>query len=525
MDAALWAEIRRQFIREGFSKRRIGRVLRVDPRTINKALAMERYEPTPRATTQRASQLDVHRERIQAILARHPDLSAVRMLEELKPHGFAGGITIVRDLLRELRPKPATEAFATLAFPPGDAAQVDWAACGSLLVDGRQRRLSAFLLLLCHSRYLYVEFTLSERMEVFLACHEAAFQALGGVPRRTMYDNLRSVVLARAEGEIRFHPRFLDFSEHYGFQPVACAPYRPNEKGRVENSVRYLKRNFLAGRSFTSLEEINCEVRRWLTEVANVRMHQATHRRPVDILAEEQALLLPLPSASYDPRSVSLVTASSRCRVHFDGNTYSVPPLCAGQELTLKASGAEVTVFWGTELMARHRRSRGRHQDVVDPEHVRALVERKHRAARGVLVQRFTELAPCAAEYLKGLVHTEVALYSHLRRILSVADHYGTPLVTEAIEHALSHRAFGADYVERIVHERRRRNAEPEPLSAAAFVKSPELFDITQPDIDLSYYDRALGTEESHDEEDTTDRGSTQAMPAHSGPDSDPGDP
>jgi transposase len=525
MDAALWAEIRRLSLKERLGKRRISRELRVDPRTVGKALAMERYEPTPR-TAPRPSVLDEHQERIHALLARYPDLSAVRIVEELKPHGFTGGITIVRGLLRKLRGKPAPEAFATLAFPPGDAAQVDWAACGSLLVDGRPRRLSAFLLQLCYSRFLYVEFTLSERMEVFLGCHEAAFQALGGVPHRGMYDNLRSVVLARALGEIRFHPRFLDFSAHYGFKPVACAPYRPNEKGRIENSVRYLKHNFLAGRCFTTLDEANREVRRWLAEVANVRVHASTHKQPVDLLAQERALLLPLPATPYDARSIAMVKATLRCRVHFEGNTYSVPPSCAGMTLTLKASGAEVTVYSGADLVARHARAQGKHQDVVDPEHVRALTERKQRAARGVLVQRFVALAPCAEEYLKGLVHAEVALYRHLRRILALADLYGTAPVAAALVHALSHRAFGADYIDRIVHEQRRRHQEPEPLSPAAFAKSPELFDITLPDIDLALYDRALGTEDQDDQDATAaDRGPTQASPPDSRPDTDPGDP
>lgn len=525
MDAALWAEIRRRSLKERMGKRRIGRELHVGFRTIAKALAMERYEPGVR-TSRRPSMLDEHQEHIRALLARHPDLSAVRIVEELRLRGFTGEITIVRNLLREIRGKTAPEAFATLAFPPGDAAQMDWAACGSLLVDGKPRRLSAFLLQLCYSRYLYVEFTLSERMEVFLACHEAAFQALGGVPHRGLYDNLRSVVLARALGEIRFHPHFLDFSAHYGFKPVACAPYRPNEKGRIENSVRYLKHNFLAGRSFTTLDEANQQVRRWLAQVANVRVHASTHKRPVDLLAEERALLVPLPATPYDARSIALVKATLRCRVHFDGNTYSVPPSCAGKALTLKASGTEVTVHSGADLVARHARAQGKHQDVVDPEHVHALTRRKQRAARGVLVQRFVALAPCAEDYLKGLVHAEVALYRHLRRILALADLYGTALVAAALGHALSHRAFGADYIDRIVHEQRRRHQEPEPLSPAAFVKSPELFDITLPDIDLALYDRALGTEDSDDQDTAApDRGPTQASPPDPRPDPDPGNP
>ncbi len=492
MDAASWAEIRRLFHRENWGKRRIARHVGVDPKTVRKALRAERFSER-RKPARRSCKLDPFKDNVRALLDRYPDLSAVRVLQELRPMGYTGGMTIVGDLVRMLRPRKRPEAYLRIAFPPGDAAQVDWTYCGTLLVEGRRRRLLAFAFLLCHSRFLYVEFALSATMEVFLSAHERALTAAGGVPRRTLYDNLKSVVLSHVLGEVRFHPRFLDFSAHYGFRPVACAPYRPNEKGRVENVIRYLKGNFLAGREIASLEEANRAVRHWLDEVANVRTHATTRRRPVDLLAEERPLLGPLPAAPYDTRVVRTVRASPLCRVHFEGSTYSVPPALVGATLTLKASATSVSLYAAAEEVARHPRARGRGEDLVDPSHLRALTERKRRGERGALVARFLALCPEAEDYLKGLARAEIALYRHLRRLLALSDRYGRDAVRAALVHARGFGAYGADYVERIVQQERRRSSA-ETSGPLDLSRTPDLEGVSLPPIDLEAYDRALGT-------------------------------
>jgi len=531
MDAELWAEIRRLHLREKWPKKKIARHLHVDPKTVRNALAKTRYEPKAAPTTKRSrrSKLDPFKETVRAILEAYPDLSIERIHEKLRDPtiGYKGGRAILRRFVWTLRPKKPSEAFLKIAFPPGDAAQVDWASCGNLVIDGKTRRLSAFVFLLCSSRFLFVEFTLTEQFEVFLACHENALAAVQGVPRRILYDNLKTVVLAHVGGDVRFNPRFLDFSAHYGFKPVACAPYRPNEKGRVENAVKYLKRNFLAGRELKDLDTANREVRRWLDEVANVREHASTHKKPKDQLESERPFLAPLPETHYDTRVVRTVRASPLCRVQFDSNLYSVPPSYAGRVLTLKATTTEVTVYAGTEEIARHARAKGRYQEVVDPDHVRALTEKKRRGERGTLVHRFLALGADAEKYLKGLVRTEVSLYHHVRRILALADRYGRGDVHAAMVHAARHGAFGADYVERIVHEDRRRRRAGPPPALLTLTHAPDLANVTLPEIDLDLYDRALGTGATNDDEEgprAGPGGSPPREPGEARPHADRGD-
>jgi len=182
----------------------------------------------PRARVVRASKLDPYKGRIVGWLDEHP-LTAQQVFQRLRDGGYDGGISIVKDYVQKIRP-PRREAFLTLAFGPGEAAQVDWGEYGTIAVGNSRRRLSFFVMVLAWSRKMYVEFTLSQTMEPFLAAHINAFAVLG-VPRKVMVDNLRCAVLRHARGEAaQFNPRYLDFARHYGFEIVACAPRKGNEK-------------------------------------------------------------------------------------------------------------------------------------------------------------------------------------------------------------------------------------------------------------------------------------------------------
>jgi transposase len=189
----------------------------------------------------------------------------------LQEAGFRGGMSIVKEYVRQIRP-PRTPAFLTLSFAPGECAQVDWGQFGSINVGNTRRRLSFFVMVLCYSRMLYVEFTVSETMEHFMACHANAFTFFGGIPAKLMIDNLRSAVLQRIVGqEPVFNPRYKDFADHFGFAIAPCGVGAAHEKGRVENAVGYVKKNLLAGLELADFAHINPAARQWLDTVANVR--------------------------------------------------------------------------------------------------------------------------------------------------------------------------------------------------------------------------------------------------------------
>ena len=226
---------------------------------------------TRRARVPRSSKLDPFKGRIVGWLDAHP-LTVQQVFQRLRDAGYDGGISIVKDYVHTIRPR-AREAFLTLAFAPGELAQVDWGEFGAIAVCNTRRRLSFFVMVLAWSRQMYVEFTLSQTMEHFLAAHINAFNALG-VPRKVMVDHLRAAVLRHVRGEpVQFNPRYLDFARHYGFEIVACNVANGNEKGRVERGVGYVKGNFLSGLDLPDFAALNPAVQVWLESVANVRLH------------------------------------------------------------------------------------------------------------------------------------------------------------------------------------------------------------------------------------------------------------
>ena len=222
-------------------------------------------------------------------LEAHP-FSAQQIFQRLREAGYQGGLTILNSYVRTIRP-PKHKAYLKLDFAEGECAQIDWGEYGSVAVGTTRRRLSFFVMVQCYSRQMYVEFTVSQTMEHFLGCHESAFAALG-VPEKIMVDNLKSAVLRRLTGEAPvFNPRYVDYARHHCFKIVPCNVAAGNEKGRVESGVGYVKKNFLNGMEFTDFSAVNPAAQAWLNEIANVRNHGETHRRPVDLFAEERRSL------------------------------------------------------------------------------------------------------------------------------------------------------------------------------------------------------------------------------------------
>ncbi len=271
-------------------------------------------------------------------------------------------------------------------------------------VGERRRKLSFFLMVSCYSRLLYVEFTLSQSMEQFLACHQHAFEFFGNrLPKAIMVDNLKSAVLRRLTGEPPvLNARYRDFSEHYNFSIRPCAVGKGNEKGRVENGVGYVKKNLLNGLEVGDFSALNPAARVWMDTIANVRTHGETHQRPVDLFAQEKPTLSPAPVQPYDIGTMHTVRASSRFRVTWETNRYSVPAEYASTMLTLKVYPERLCLYHQDKLIARHARCYDRHRDFEDPDHPKALLAQRRNARAQKLLGRFLSLSPRAEAYYRA---------------------------------------------------------------------------------------------------------------------------
>lgn len=485
MDSTLWSEIRQLYFVKRLTKKEISERLSLSVKTVRRALKQE-HPPGP-LVRNRPSQIDPFKEKIGLLLKEYPTLSAVRIQEEIAKEGYQGGATILRDYLRGIRPQKR-EAFLRIETEAGEEAQIDWGLFGDYFGTGRI--LSCFSFVLSYSRMMTLVWTLSQKMEDLLRSHQKSFHFFDGVMKKALYDNMKTVVLARFGKEIRFHPGFMAFAGTYLFEPVACNPRRGNEKGKVERSIGYIRRNFFEGRSFRDLADLQCQSDRWRDTVANVRLHGTTRERPIDRFEKEKSLLRPLPTSPFDCDQVITVSASKDYRVSFDTNTYTVPPLYAGLPLTLRANDHEVRIFRQDRLIASHLRCWAKHKPIEDPKHTEEVLEEKQKASNAKAKDLFLSLGPGAEEYTKGLLQTPRSLLHELKKINALVTVYGKTEVLQAIAQALPFKAFGVEYLKNIVLQNLTKRGELQPVGPVDPKMRPELVDLAVEERSLEGYDQ-----------------------------------
>ncbi len=455
-----------------------------------------------RKTPKRSSKLDAYKAQIIRWLQQY-QYTGVQILQRLRDEGYEGGSTILNNYIATIRPKKF-KAYLTLSFAPGESAQVDWGQYGSVPVGSTQRRLSFFVMVLCHSRMMYVEFTVLQSMEHFLACHQNAFNFFGGVPENIMVDNLKSAVIKRLIGQAPvFNPRYLDFANHHGFKIKACGVRKGNEKGRVENAVGYVKKNFLGGLEIPDFTVVNPAARHWMDTIANVRVHGATHKQPVELFRVEKPAMRPLPEAPYEVAVSRPVRATNRFRVNLDSNRYSVPAEYASQRLALKAYPDRLCIYNNAQMIAQHPRSYDRNQDFEHPDHPRALLVQRRAAKEQRLLMRFLTLSPKAEAYYQQLRERRMNPRHHIRQIVALSEIYEREKVTRAIEDAFTFQAFSCEYIANILEQRERIMPEP---GALHLIRRQDLLELDMPEPDLSIYET-----DNKEGEDTDDEEPEQA--------------
>ena len=442
---AEWAEIRRLHTIEKLSKRAISRRLGVHRNTVTRAL--ENDEPPRYQRQSRGSKLDPYKPKIHALLAEDPKLSGVRIYEIIKNEGYPGKRSILGDFLREIRPQYKPEpVYIRMEYQPGEYAQVDWGEMPEpVLWQGHWCPVNAFVMVLCYSRLLYVEFSLATKLSDFLRCHQNGLQFFGGVPKSCVYDNLSSVVKRRRGTDITLNETFQQFSGYYRFNVHACWPYAPHQKGAVERPVDYVKGNFWAGRYFADFDDLTQQGQSWLTGIANVRIHGTLRQRPVDRFQEEQAHLMPLPKERFDTDWVLYPKVRKDCVVRVDTNDYSVPWEYARQPLEVRVDERWVRCLAlqsGNEI-ARHLRCYGRHQQVLDRSHYDGLWKSRKAAAFTTLQRGFlAAYGEVGNHFYMGLGRKTQRLEAALQDILKLEQRYPHADILAALEIAVRHGYF-----------------------------------------------------------------------------------
>jgi transposase len=432
-----WAMIKHMH-RQGVPKARIARELGLDPKTVDRAIKTE--EHPKRKERAQGSILDPYKEYINQRLEKY-DLTATRILREIKERGYPGSYTILRNYVRQVKgakPKPAFVRFET---DPGEQAQMDWSDFGWFEFGGQKRKLWCFAMVLGYSRALYIEFSHSQNLVSLGKAHINAFRYFGGVTDTVLYDNMKTVVLSREGNRIHWNPQFMDFASHYGFMPKLCLPGRKETKGKIERPFSYIRSSFFRGTDFVDLTDMNEKGWNWLDNIANTRIHGTTQEVPFDRLKDEN--LNPLRDEAYVLEHWEMRKSHKDCYISFEGNRYSVPYQYSCRDLTVRLRDDELGIFYGDELVATHKLSYQRGQMVTDPRHFLGIPKPAYpsgvRAVREVFLVHF----PKANPFLDGLVKAKYGnVRYHMLQILNLLEDYPVVVVESAIERATFYGAF-----------------------------------------------------------------------------------
>jgi transposase len=374
--------------RGGKSIRAIAKELGLHRATVKKQLASAEF-PRYRKIERKDSILAPYEQTIKDFLE-EDNYRATWILDRLKNRGYVGGYDTVKRFVGTIKAQKSRLAYARFETEPGRQAQFDW---GDFLVDepdGRTSQIFVFVMVLGFSRTDYVEFVERCTLESFLDGHIRAFRYLGGVPAEILYDNMKHVVVGReAERKPIFNVEMLPFAHHYGFQPLLCAPYCPWMKGKVERPIDYVRERFWRGYQYSSIRKANEDVRVWLKETANRRVH-GTHHQPIDERwREEMPHLGPLPASDYDTSLKTFRTVYRDCQISFNANRYVVPHRAVGQQVMLKVKNGLIRIYQDQDLLATYTEPTTKHNLLADPRFYENLrrdreqMRRKYGRAKG----------------------------------------------------------------------------------------------------------------------------------------------
>lgn len=376
-----WAEIRRLHLAEGLGVKTIARRLGRARNTVRSAVRSE--GPPKYERKRRGCAVDAFEDQIRGLLREHPRMPAAVIAERV---GWGRGMSVFRERVRELRPLYVpVEPYERTEYRPGELAQWDlWFPATDIpLGDDQKARLPVMVGVSGHSRWIVARMIPSRESHDVLGGHLWCLLELGGVPRLGVYDNEPAIGRRRGR-KPEFSEVFQCFKGTLGMGAHLLRPGHPEGKGAVERANGYLETSFLPGRSFSSIDDFNCQLGGWLEE-ANGRVHRITRQRPSDLIAADRRGMLPLPPVLPDVRWRNAIRLARDHYVRFGTCDYSVHPKAIGRRVEVLVDLDRVVVRLGEEEAARHRRCLAKHRTITDPEHLRARRELQQLAPRPVL--------------------------------------------------------------------------------------------------------------------------------------------
>jgi transposase len=331
------------------------------------------------------------------------DYRATWIYSRIKGLGYSGGYDIVKHYVRKIKEANRRKAYIRYETVPGLQAQVDWADFQVADLTGATiATVYLFLMVLGFSRAMYAELVTRCTLQAFMDAHIRAFHFLGGVPLEVLYDNMRHVVTGRIEGKPVFNVEFTHFARHYGFKPIACPPYSPWVKGKVERPVDYVRESFWRGYGYQDIGPGNRDLMGWLSQTANCRIH-GTHREHVDARWQrERACLAPCPTADYDTSIKAYRKVYKDCMISFNASRYQVPADVIGKRILLKVKDGTIRFYDDDRLLVACEQATQKGSWITHPE----LIEQIH--SQHLQQQKAPRYSPRKAKASRGLVNASL---------------------------------------------------------------------------------------------------------------------
>ncbi len=490
------AEILRLHQAEGWTVNTIASQLGVHHSTVGRLLTRNGLK----AKRSCRSIIDPYVGFIQSTLKDYPKLTATRLYHMVKERGYPGGVDYFRDIVGKYRPHNHQEAYLRLTTLPGEQAQVDWGHFGQLEIGSASRKLYAFVMVLSWSRRIFLRFYLDSGTANFLRGHVEAFNHFEAVPREILYDNLKSAVIERVGSAIHFNPELLSLASHYRFGPKPVGVRKPNEKGRVERAIQYVRSGFFAARDFSGIEGLNLQADNWCKEEATRRRCPADQALTIaEAFAKEKAALLALPDVPYAVYDRKPVYVGKTPYIRFDLNDYSVPHTQVGKKLLVEATLDEVRITDGLHVVAIHPRSYEKGKQVDNKEHTDELRAVKQEARKGNGLNRLHHVVPSSVALFKKAAERGDNLGRLTQLLIKMLDLYGAGELEAALSEVL---AAGVMHIASIQHvlERRRQSKGLPPPVALSFSCNSRFTEMNVVPKSLDVYDRLLKQEDVADE-------------------------
>lgn len=377
-------------------------------------------------------------------------IQSQEILRRLRSNGYQGGKSAVYELVRHLRPKKAVVPLVRFEGLPGEFSQHDFGQRKVTFTDGTTLVVRFFASRLKYSRFISVAIVDNEQLESVVRCLLKAFEDFGGVPLKCVFDNMSTVVKERQvqdDGHLKvtWTDRFGQLAIECGFIPVACWPYRPQQKGSIENLVGFVKSNFFCGRRFSDRADVVRQCQEWVNYVNGERACDATGEIPAQRLAREALKPCAYNANTYAFKSTAIVRPTAR--VHYRGIQYSVPADTIGQSVTLHLQQTQVVIYLGNRLLGEHPRFPENGTSSILAHHAEQLFEFK-RGKPYAQRQLLLDLDAMVEPYLTQLVHRRPqSWYGDIEQIYRLYERVGRSDLLAAIALATEERCFGGEYL------------------------------------------------------------------------------